>query len=53
MEIFIRHLLNKNPRVTAAAKILVFAQVSRNLSTNGAAAKNIYPAAIKTNDPRQ
>ena len=53
VEIFVRHLLKRNPSVKAAAKILVFAKVRKNLSTKGAAAKNDYPAAIKTKDPRQ
>jgi hypothetical protein len=53
LEIVVFHLLNKNPSVTPAAKILVFAKVRKNLSTKGAVAKNKYPAAIKTKDPRQ
>ena len=53
VEIFVRHLLNRKPSVKAAAKILVFAKVRKNLSTKGVAAKNEYPAAIKIKDPRQ
>jgi hypothetical protein len=50
---FVRHRLNNSPSVIAAAKMLVLAKVIKNLSTKGAAAKNPYPAAIKTKDPRQ